>query len=40
MIDIDQLVRGTIDMHLHPGPDNVPRRVDALEAAQQALIAG
>ncbi len=36
MIDVDELVQGSIDMHLHPGPDLVPRRVDALEAARQA----
>ena len=38
--DIDQLLRGAIDMHLHHGPDTRPRRVDALEAAKQAQQAG
>ncbi len=41
MIDLDELRRGSIDMHLHPGPDpSGPRRVDAIEAATQAQQAG
>jgi len=40
MIDIDKLLRGSIDMHLHHGPDVMPRRIDALEAARQAQLAG
>jgi hypothetical protein len=39
-INIDQLVTGSIDMHLHPGPDAYKCRVDALEAATQAKQAG
>jgi hypothetical protein len=35
------LVRGSIDLHLHFGPDaHLQRSVDALEAAQQAAAAG
>ncbi len=37
---LDELVRGSVDMHLHPGPDVFPCRVDALEAARQAGQAG
>jgi hypothetical protein len=40
MIDYDKLVSGSIDMHLHPGPDAFKCRVDALEAANQAKQAG
>jgi hypothetical protein len=39
-IDYDGLVSGSIDMHLHPGPDSFKCRLDALEAAQQAKHAG
>lgn len=36
-----ELLRGSIDMHIHHGPDpRVERRVDALEAALQAQEAG
>ena len=38
--DIDQLMCGSIDMHLHPGPDSFKCRVDTLEAARQAKQAG
>jgi len=34
------LLCGAIDMHLHPGPDSFKCRVDALEAAKQAKLAG
>ena len=40
MTDIDQLLRGSIDLHIHPGPDVISRRLDAMEAAQQARQAG
>ena len=33
---IDELLAGSIDMHLHIGPDEMPYRVDALDAAEQA----
>jgi hypothetical protein len=37
---LDDLLRGSIDMHLHSGPDMFPCRVDALEAAKQARQVG
>lgn len=37
---IDELLRGSIDMHLHSGPDVFSCRVDALEAAKQARQVG
>jgi hypothetical protein len=40
IIDYDALVAGSIDMHLHPGPDAFNCRVGALEAANQAKQAG
>lgn len=38
--NLDELLRGAIDMHLHTGPDVMPSRVDALQAAKQAQQAG
>jgi hypothetical protein len=38
--NLDEMLRGAIDMHLHTGPDVMPSRVDALEAAKQARQAG
>jgi hypothetical protein len=41
MATIESLLQGAIDMHLHVGPDPlVARRVNALEAAQQARACG
>ena len=40
MIDLDLLMRGAIDMHVHHAPDTNRRRIDALEAAKQAQQAG
>jgi hypothetical protein len=40
MIDLDELLHGAIDMHIHAGPDVIPRRLDALETARQAREAG
>ncbi|MFC2005401.1 DUF6282 family protein [Chloroflexota bacterium] len=38
---IDELLQGSIDMHIHHGPDyRIERRVDALQAARQAQEAG
>jgi hypothetical protein len=34
------ILRGTIDIHVHSDPDNVPRSVDGLEAAAQARMKG
>jgi hypothetical protein len=39
-VDIDELLKGSIDMHIHPGPTGGPCRLDALEAARQAKQAG
>lgn len=40
MIDIDKLLQGAIDMHMHVAPDIIPLRVDALEAAKEARNVG
>ena len=40
MTEIDALIQGSIDMHIHAGPDSMPHRVDALEAAMQAKQVG
>jgi hypothetical protein len=34
------ILRGTIDIHVHSDPDNVPRSVDGIEAAKQAKAKG
>lgn len=36
----DAVLRGTIDVHVHATPDDRPRSVDAIEAAQQAAARG
>ena len=38
-ISLDHLVKGAIDMHMHPGPGGICR-LDAIEAARQAQQAG
>jgi hypothetical protein len=38
--NIEKLMMGSIDMHMHPGPAAGPCRVDAIEAARQAQQAG
>jgi hypothetical protein len=38
--DRQRLLAGTIDIHVHSHPDNVPRSVDGLEAATQARSRG
>ncbi len=40
MTDVDKLLHGSIDLHMHPAPDVMRRRLDALEAARQAQQAG
>ncbi len=41
MSPIDRILHGSIDMHVHNGPDpRVDRKVDALQAAHQAQEAG
>jgi hypothetical protein len=39
-INLDELLSGSIDMHMHPGPAGGPCRLDAREAAEQAKQAG
>ena len=34
------VLRGTIDIHVHSDPDNVPRSIDGLDAAKQARAKG
>jgi hypothetical protein len=36
----DALLRGTIDIHVHSDPDNVPRSLDGLDAAKLARARG
>jgi Family of unknown function (DUF6282) len=36
----DDILRGTIDFHVHSDPDNVPRSVDGLDAARLARSRG
>src|SRR5919198_4590216 len=38
--DASQLLRGTIDIHVHSDPDNVPRSIDGIDAAKQARAKG
>jgi hypothetical protein len=38
--DAAQLLRGAIDIHVHSDPDNVPRSIDGIDAAKQALAHG
>jgi len=37
---IDALLRGAIDMHCHSGPSVMPRRLDHIEALEEAASAG
>ena len=37
---VARLLQGSIDLHIHPSPSLFPRRLDAVEAAQQAAQAG
>src|ERR1044071_7880825 len=37
---VTRLLQGSIDLHIHPSPSLFPRRIDAVEAAQQAAQAG
>jgi uncharacterized protein (DUF2237 family) len=36
----DNLLRGAVDLHVHPGPSPYPRRIDPIGAAQAAADAG
>ena len=38
--DAEQLLRGTIDIHVHSDPDNVPRSIDGLDDAKLARTKG
>jgi Family of unknown function (DUF6282) len=38
--DLSTVLRGTIDIHVHSDPDNVPRSLDGLEAARLARSKG
>lgn len=40
MNDLDGLLKGAIDMHIHSAPDTMPMRLDGLEAARQAKEVG
>ena len=40
MIDVEKLLDGAVDLHVHPYPSPFPRRMDASEAAQRAADAG
>jgi len=37
---VSRLLQGSIDLHIHPSPSLFPRRIDAVEAAEQAAQAG
>ncbi|HZD08997.1 MAG TPA: DUF6282 family protein, partial [Candidatus Limnocylindrales bacterium] len=37
---VARLLHGSIDLHIHPSPSLFPRRLDAVDAAQQAAQAG
>ncbi|MCB1385983.1 MAG: hypothetical protein KDJ80_08590 [Nitratireductor sp.] len=37
---IDELMKGTVDLHLHPGPSLHPRKVDHFQVARDAHEAG
>lgn len=39
-INLDHLIKDSIDMHMHPAPSAGPCRLDAIQAAQQAQQAG
>jgi uncharacterized protein DUF6282 len=38
--NVAQTMRGTIDIHVHSDPDNVPRAMDGIDAAKLALSKG
>ncbi|MCD9030259.1 DUF6282 family protein [Luteimonas sp. Y-2-2-4F] len=37
---VDRILRGAIDLHCHSGPSVMPRRLDHIEAIEQAAAAG
>lgn len=38
--EVDELLRGAVDMHVHPGPSPFPRRIGIVQAARDAAEAG
>jgi uncharacterized protein DUF6282 len=38
--EVTDILRGAVDLHVHPGPSPFPRRLTLLQAAQQAAGAG
>lgn len=40
MTDIDKLIRGSIDTHIHHCSDVMPRRIDVVAATRQVQLAG
>ncbi|MGD0917768.1 MAG: DUF6282 family protein [Thermodesulfobacteriota bacterium] len=38
--EVNLLMQGTLDLHVHAGPSLIPRRLDPVEAAKQAAEAG
>ena len=40
MDQIDSLLEGSVDMHIHSGPGLISRSLDHVEAAQEAMAAG
>ncbi|HSI40720.1 MAG TPA: DUF6282 family protein [Xanthobacteraceae bacterium] len=39
-VRIKDLLKGAVDLHVHSGPSLMPRKIDHVEAAQQAAAAG
>lgn len=37
---VDELLRGAVDLHQHPGPSPLPRRLTIMEAVEDASLAG
>lgn len=37
---VDELMRGAVDLHQHPGPSPLPRRLTIMEAVEDASLAG
>lgn len=38
--EVKSVMKGALDLHCHPGPSLIPRRIDVVEAAKQAAKAG
>ena len=37
---VDELLKGAVDLHQHPGPSPLPRRLSIMEAVEDASLAG